>query len=127
MPGKNAFLFFLDEFRTENRNRRQSELFQEAGHLWRQMSAEDKVKYFQLAKPLRPTPPSADGDQAAPEEALADILKREPPLRELNFIDKRSQKLRAEEQKKRIAFSHIRTIVITVVVGMAAYYIARFY
>lgn len=134
--GKNAFLHFMDDFRRRNPNRRQSELFREAGFEWRQMSFEAKLKYFELAKPLR----TAGGDQPGivseaeeevnphvepPVDALVDVLKRGAPLRDGHYLEARRRKLPAAEQNKQLGYMHMRIIGITILVCMTAYFIIK--
>lgn len=130
--GKNAFLYFLDDFRIQNPNRRQSELFREAGQEWRQMSTNAKLKYYSLAKPPR----TAGGDDPQgcvsiedqqPQDAIVDVMKRGAPLRDGNFLERRGRKIPAEEQKRQLMFMHLKTIAITIIVCMTTYFICRFY
>lgn len=130
---RNPFIHFLKEFRKANPNRRQAELFREAGNLWRQMSQAEKRKYYIGSSSVDNVPSVTNSDtslgfqDAEPQDdLLPDILKRAPTLREAPFWEVRRHKTEKSPGWHRTKlFNSFRTVGITIIICCLTYIVSK--
>lgn len=135
-PRKNAFLFFMDDFRAENPNRRQTELFRQAGSRWRRMTDDEKAHYFRLARPAAHSTPAGDNLESLhkdsvfveeePRDSISHVLEREPPPIH-GLLQERPLRPRQVTAVAEHSFLHVLIIIVTVIVCMTGYFITKLF